>query len=895
MANNYTDILTLVNAGNQMGLSNTIKRDYGIPLDFTSVQETYDAAVIYAATSTLAYVGQTVAVGGKLYIISDVANGTHIVGEGEDAKTYDNYLAEVGSKTEGDGNTIELNGQTLKLAGLTGLDNTKTYVPSLVNGKLVWAEPSATTVEGLDTRLQAVEGKVTAVESILNGTEEADGLVDKVADNTQAIADEAEARANADEDILAKIGDIGDNTTVATMIAAAEQAAKDYADANDADTIYDDTALSNRVTVVETAINDETTGLNKKVADNASAISAEVTRATEAEAQVLADAKAYTDAEIDGLSVAIEQKESVDYIVLKDKEGVEIASVNASKFVQDSFLDDVAYDSATGKITFTWSMGDGSTKTDEIDVSDLVDTYTAGNGLTLTDNQFAVDTTKIATVEALTAVSEVAEAAQTAQEVSDAIDAKITAANLGQYAKATDVETALAGKVDTATYEAGLGTKVSADAYATDKAALQTAIDGKVSKVSSEYEGAQVEWTLLSPENQAKLAALVIGEEGDIEVSGTVNAENVDGLGAWITTNRNAINGLLAEADKTKLDGIESGAEVNIIEAIKVNGAALTPDSDRAVNIAVPTEIASLTDGAALKATVASNTTLAQKGVADAKTANDAIVTINETLGTHSNDISAVKGRLATLETAKGDHETRIATVEGKVTTLETTTANNSKAIGELQGADAAHTAEDERLAGLIDTKANAADVYTKGEIDTTISGINTEIGKKANAADVYTKTEVNEALANLDQSELEANIQANTDAIAALVGEDTGKTVRAIAAEETAAIVAGADAKYDTLKEIADFIINDETGAAAMANDIAALKAIVDTGDKTVTAYVADQLAAIVQPKASTEISVATDGTLGINKMSVEKLEVPEGVEFILFGGDAQSSTAIE
>ena len=55
MANNFDKILELVNAGNNMGLSNTIKRDYGIPLDFTSVQESYDAAVIYAATSTLAY------------------------------------------------------------------------------------------------------------------------------------------------------------------------------------------------------------------------------------------------------------------------------------------------------------------------------------------------------------------------------------------------------------------------------------------------------------------------------------------------------------------------------------------------------------------------------------------------------------------------------------------------------------------------------------------------------------------------------------------------------------------------------------------------------------------------------------------------------------------------
>lgn len=42
------------------------------------------------------------------------------------------------------------------------------------------------------------------------------------------------------------------------------------------------------------------------------------------------------------------------------------------------------------------------------------------------------------------------------------------------------------------------------------------------------------------------------------------------------------------DALKTKLDGIEAGAEKNIIETVKVNGAALTPDASRAVNVTIP-------------------------------------------------------------------------------------------------------------------------------------------------------------------------------------------------------------------------------------------------------------------------------------------------------------------
>ena len=204
MAKNYSEILSLVNAGNQMGLSNTIKRDYGIPLDFTSVQESYNKAVEYAATSTLAYVGQTVAVGNTLYIITDTSSGKHTVGETE----YDVFLTEVGSKTEGDGNTIVLDGKTLKLAGLTGLDNSKTYVPSLINGKLVWAEPDTATAEGQAQAIEALEVRASALEDTVNGTDTAKGLVEKVSENAQAIADEAAARGLAVEALEGMIEEI---------------------------------------------------------------------------------------------------------------------------------------------------------------------------------------------------------------------------------------------------------------------------------------------------------------------------------------------------------------------------------------------------------------------------------------------------------------------------------------------------------------------------------------------------------------------------------------------------------------------------------------------------------------------------------------------------------------
>ncbi len=43
--------------------------------------------------------------------------------------------------------------------------------------------------------------------------------------------------------------------------------------------------------------------------------------------------------------------------------------------------------------------------------------------------------------------------------------------------------------------------------------------------------------------------------------------------------------------------------------------------------------------------------------------------------------------------------------------------------------------------------KADASSVYTKGEVDTTVGTINTEVAKKANSADVYTKGQVDTAV----------------------------------------------------------------------------------------------------------------------------------------------------
>ena len=98
---------------------------------------------------------------------------------------------------------------------------------------------------------------------------------------------------------------------------------------------------------------------------------------------------------------------------------------------------------------------------------------------------------------------------------------------------------------------------------------LQETLDNKVTRTFTEdSNGVKTEWILLSPDNQAKLEALTIGDTGNLEIAGTVNAANVKELDSWIATNRNTVSGLYPLSDQNKLLGIEEGAEKNYIREV---------------------------------------------------------------------------------------------------------------------------------------------------------------------------------------------------------------------------------------------------------------------------------------------------------------------------------------
>lgn len=149
------------------------------------------------------------------------------------------------------------------------------------------------------------------------------------------------------------------------------------------------------------------------------------------------------------------------------------------------------------------------------------------------------------------------------------------------------------------------------------------------------------------------------------------------------------------------------------------------------------------------------------------------------------------------------------------------------------------------------------------GTTNGTLAVNNVDIAIKGLAALAY-KAQVSESDLDTALTAVLAAKATNADltALATLVGTipegATSTTVIGYVSEAVAAIVAGADASFDTLKEIADWIASDTTGAAKMASDIltnagniADLTALVGTlptgaTATTVVGYIAEAIAAI-------------------------------------------------
>ena len=299
------------------------------------------------------------------------------------------------------------------------------------------------------------------------------------------------------------------------------------------------------------------------------------------------------------------------------------------------------------------------------------------------------------------------------------------------------------------------------------------------------------------------------------------------------------------EAIETAIDG-EGGikARLNAIEAV---------NSTQSTNIENNTKAIGQLDE---KIATINNTTIGG-AVKDAKDYTDGeIDKVEEALATAKTELT---GAIATAKSEAITEAGKLAdAAEADANTYAEGLVNGAKA--ELKGtANDASTAEtiagakkhaEEKASAAegaakahAEAQASAAQSAAEGYADNLNDAMNTRVvavegavatlngtgeGSVAKAlADAKDYTDDAIATVNGVAAGLESRVKANEDAIVIINGEGEG-SIKKAAADAVATVVANADEDFDTLKEVADWIASDTSGAAKMQIDIARLDGAV-------------------------------------------------------------------
>jgi len=178
MAKSYLDIQnSAYKVGNIMDWTNALTRLSGVPVDITEVYDSFDKAVVYAATNPVAYEGQLITVTENgdttVYVITPSEQGTHKVIEKVDnvdtEVEYSIYIKKVGTVPTGDDASITVTEDgRVALKGFANAEDA--YLPrvKVTNGvrSIEWV-PINQIVEGdtnTVTKVEVAEGSALSIE-----------------------------------------------------------------------------------------------------------------------------------------------------------------------------------------------------------------------------------------------------------------------------------------------------------------------------------------------------------------------------------------------------------------------------------------------------------------------------------------------------------------------------------------------------------------------------------------------------------------------------------------------------------------------------------------------------------------------------------------------------------
>ena len=218
-----------IGASALMTFDKSFSRSNGQPLDSTEVFYSYDDAVTYAA-GEVAYVGQKIVV---VETVNEVTTVTHYGIE------PDNTLKELGTTPVGDDKSIVVaEDGTISLKGIAGLTFTETnsegeevainYQPLMTKDGIVWVRPSATTVEGLASEIEGLKTRLGALEKDTHTHANKDVLDGISAEKVTAWDAKVDSIAAGDNSVT--IGGTDADPTVVVKLSAAENNAIELAE-----------------------------------------------------------------------------------------------------------------------------------------------------------------------------------------------------------------------------------------------------------------------------------------------------------------------------------------------------------------------------------------------------------------------------------------------------------------------------------------------------------------------------------------------------------------------------------------------------------------------------------------------------------------------------------------
>lgn len=170
-----------------------------------------------------------------------------------------------------------------------------------------------------------------------------------------------------------------------------------------------------------------------------------------------------------------------------------------------------------------------------------------------------------------------------------------------------------------------------------------------------------------------------------------------------------------------------------------------------------------------------------------------------------------------------------------------------------------------------------------KGELNGTISGVDARL--QAVEGDYLKGADKTELQGNIDT--LAGRVSTNEGAITILNGEGEGSVKKQVA-DAIAGVVNSAPEDFDTLKEVADWIASDTTGAAKMQADIARLDG-ADTLEGSVKKQIKDAVAAEAEIARAAEKANAdaiavekgrVDGIVADYLKAADKTELQNGID---------------